>query len=181
VSGSGWGRRVPNRRASGNFSRQDSGLLESCLLEHAAFTYVHAARSSICWIARFSAFGDSASTHRALEGPRLRSGFGISSGQRRAWMIRWEQIGRARPPHTPKAHEVQKRADRRLFGAVGMTGPNGMPGTALILERAIADLLEHGLIQPATGCFSAPPAAPRLRRRGQRLRPRGRSTTRGCG
>jgi hypothetical protein len=36
-------------------------------LEHAAFTYVHAARSNMCWIARFSAFGDSASTHRALE------------------------------------------------------------------------------------------------------------------
>ena len=35
-------------------------------LEHAAFTYVHAARSSMCWIARFSAFGDAASTHRAL-------------------------------------------------------------------------------------------------------------------
>jgi len=38
-------------------------------LEHAAFTCVHAARSSMCWIARFSAFGDSASTHRALEQP----------------------------------------------------------------------------------------------------------------
>ena len=46
--------------------------LFSSLLEHAAFTCVHAARSSMCWIARFSAFGDAASTHRALayRGPR---------------------------------------------------------------------------------------------------------------
>jgi len=36
-------------------------------LEHAAFTCVPAARSSMCWIARFSAFGDAASTHRALK------------------------------------------------------------------------------------------------------------------
>jgi hypothetical protein len=47
---------------------RDRGVLVMGALEHAAFTCVHAARSSICWIARFSAFGDSASTHPALFG-----------------------------------------------------------------------------------------------------------------
>ena len=46
--------------------RAQANFAEYVPLEHAAFTCVHAARSSLCWIARFSAFGDSASTHRAL-------------------------------------------------------------------------------------------------------------------
>jgi len=51
--------------AAGERESQPEGEID--VLEHAAFTYVHAARSSMCWIARFSAFGDSASTHRALD------------------------------------------------------------------------------------------------------------------
>ncbi len=50
--------------AAGERESQPSGEID--VPEHAAFTCVHAARSSMCRIARFSAFGDSASTHRAL-------------------------------------------------------------------------------------------------------------------
>jgi len=38
----------------------------SSVLEHAAFTCAHAPCSSFCLVAGFSAFGDAASTHRAL-------------------------------------------------------------------------------------------------------------------
>ena len=61
-------------------------------LEHAAFTHVHAARSGMCWIARLSAFGDSASTHRALRSSRILFFWGLFFWSLFFWSNKYDRL-----------------------------------------------------------------------------------------